>query len=335
MARQASEIRPAIPYVHLEAFEDALDAIDLEVSVDGEVVDTEGLENVKLPRDRFLDARYRLAIAPDILSRAVERGVLSAGLSEGAVSLICFATSVTLKQTELVYPGRVDGKVQLTTVSDTASVPHEIALDPSTNPRLFHDVSSGFRVSYGLVLGRDIDTTDPLTPKWKGTWLAHRARRLEVVRERTGSYEIHELTPERRQAFGLEGRPLFYLHQADDAISPLLARYLDEVLEIYVDADVLPLLRSERPGAATRFVASQIARDVHVMVLELGALDDDVESADAGSVFAVALSRLRGRAKSPDLAEIRSWIERDPGHLSAWVQAKMQQIDAAEALLAS
>jgi hypothetical protein len=110
---------------------------------------------------------------------------------------------------------------------------------------------------------------------------------------------------------------------------------LDEFVEIYVDEDVLPLLRSERPGAATRYVASQVAGQLYATVLEVGARDLGDGDVQAGCLFGKALAFLSRPGDAPSGAEIRTWVESDPGRLSAWVQSRIDQVSAAEALLAS
>lgn len=337
MARQASELRPAVPFLGLEPFEDALEGVRLAVIGDDVHVDPGETRTIRLEREAFLEAQYALRIDTQRVARSVERGLRGMGLPVDTVGLLGFATSVTLKRTELIHPRRVDGRVLLEPIVGRDSLPDEIPIDVGANPRLFHDVSGSVQFTYGFVLIRDVDAADALTPRWKGTWLARRWERVRVERIRRGSYEIHELTDARRARFGLVGRPLFYVRQVDDALSPLTAKHLDEVIEIYVDGDVLPLLRAERPGAATRYVASQIASQVYVTVLELAARDpdDDEDEPARGTVYATALRHLAGRQEKPELEDLRQWVESDPGRLSAWVQARIDQVGSAEALLAS
>jgi hypothetical protein len=337
MARQASELRPAVPFLGLAPFEDALEGIRLAVTVNDTSVDQGDTRTIQLDRDAFLDARYAFVVDRDRIARSVERGLRNMRLPDDSVGLLAFATSVTLKQTQPLYPGRDDGRVLLQAIDGPESLPDQIPIPVAANPKLFHDVSGSIQFTYGFVLIRDVDPADALTPRWRGTWLARGWERVRAKRVRTGSYEIHELTEARRRQFGLVGRPLYYVRQVDDAQSPLDARYLDEVIEIFVDDDVLPLLRSERPGAATRYVASQIASQVYVSVLELAVRDlgDDEPEPAHGSVFATALRHLAGRGHKPGLDELRQWVESDPGRLPAWVQARIDQVGAAEVLLAS
>ncbi len=194
MARQASELRPAVPLSGLQPFEDALEGIRLAVEVNGVEVDRPETRTIQLERDAFLNARYVFHLDQERIARSVERGLRGTGLPEDSVGLLGFATSVTLKQTELLYPTRGDGRVLLEPIVGVDSLPDEIRVDAAANSRLFHDISGSVQFTYGFVLVRDVDPADALTPKWKGTWLARHWERIRVKHVRTGSYEIHELT---------------------------------------------------------------------------------------------------------------------------------------------
>ena len=330
MTRQASEIRLAVPYLGLADLEDALDLVSLEVTVEGEVISDFEARDHRLRRDAFLTAEYRLLAHSHELRSRVARAAADAGIDVEAISFLCYAIAPTLKQTRLLMPSQDDGRVPLTPVSGQPG--DELRIDAEGASHLFRDVA-GFQVTYGFVLNRYEDASDPLHPRYKATWLARRTQRVGVASTPRASYELHPLTPDLRRVFELDGRPLFYVKQSEEAVSPLFTRDLHDVIEIYVDDDILPRLQATRPGAATRYIAAQIASQVYTTVIQLGGADLDSlddEKLDDQSVFARAVRFLGGETA---LEALPYWLASDPGRIDAEVQMKMAAVEQAESLL--
>src|SRR4051794_38995835 len=130
MARsQSSELRPAVPFLHLGEFEKALEGVSFAVSVDGGDLELGETSHHRLTRAEFMGAACRLDIDRGRVARHVAKGLSDLpGLPEDAVSFLCFASSPTLKQTELLHPGAERGKVALRAIGGAEDLPDQILI---------------------------------------------------------------------------------------------------------------------------------------------------------------------------------------------------------------
>jgi hypothetical protein len=254
-------------------------------------------------------------VRPELDTVELETGLESIGLGPAGISLLIFAKSRTLKQTEIILleslstsPGRRES---------------EIAIEPSVNPLLFADVSAGFSLDVALVLAETIPH-EPLKPYLKGTWLGRRTFDVRVERDDALFVPV-PLDDARRRELDLPSGTMSYVRFEPDR-SPLEATDIEELLEFLVDDGVLGHIKQVEQSPEARLVMTQLAAELLTAILMRGVrdLEDDniqlrMEVDGRPSIFDRVVAKVAEGQTGVNAARLAEWSKTDPDRVSALV----------------
>jgi hypothetical protein len=301
-----TERRPVRPFVGLAPFEKALSNVALIFN------GREVAESLTVSPSELLASS--LAVRADLDATEVDAGLESTGLPRDGVSLLIYARSRTLKQTELIV---------LEPLTSAESMDSEIAIDRETNALLFDDVSAGFAVEVAFVLSETV-AHRPLMPYLKGTWLGRRTFEVHVERDDALFVPV-PLDDARRKELDLPMGTMSYVRFEPDR-SPLEATDIEELLEFLVDDVVLAHLKPVEQSPEARLVMTQLAAELLTAILLRGARDLDDESVQLRivedgrpSIFDRVLSKVAEGSPGVNGERIAEWSKSDPDRVSALV----------------
>ena len=302
-----TERRPVRPFRGLAPFQRAFSGVAFVF--DGH---EEEAESVTISPSKLLSSS--LSVRADLDSAELEAGLSALGLSREAVSLLIYARSRTLKQTEVIA---------LEPLAFSNGRGSEISIDRDSNPLLFDDVSGGFSVEVALVLSETLPHR-PLAPYLKGTWLGRRTFGVHVERDDAFFVPV-PLDDARRRELDLPTGTMSYVRFEPDR-SPLDTTDIEELLEFLVDDRVLSHLKPVEQEPEGRLVMTQLAAELLTAILLRGARDLDDENVqlriDADgrpSIFDRVLSKVAEGQPGVSGERIAEWSKTDPDRVSALV----------------
>jgi hypothetical protein len=302
-----TERRPVRPFRGLASFQRALSKIVF--SADSQEVE----ESVTLSSNDLLTSSFSIRLDFDRVE--LETGLESVPLVPEAISLLIFAKSRTLKQTEIILLESLS-----TSLERSGS---EIAIETSSNPLLFGDVSAGFSVDVALVLAEAIPH-EPLKPYLKGTWLGRRKFDVHVERDDALFVPV-PLDDVRRRELSLPPGTMSYVPFEVDR-SPLEATDIEELLEFLVDDGVLGHIKHVEQSPEARLVMTQLAAELLTAILMRGVrdLEDDsiqlrIETDGRPSIFDRVVAKVAEGQSGVDADRLAEWSKTDPDRVSALV----------------
>jgi len=265
-------------------------------------------DNEKLKRSVFADVQTQFADCP------------------GVVHLVVSVRNARLKMTDLVLDQPLVGRESI----PFAVSLHEVGPD-KVQPRPLQTPGDGCRVVVELLLGRDLEPAErtPLRAWRKGSWLA----RVEFGITTSGAFSgprPRPLTEVVRQQLGISDQTVHFADVFATGEQLLTAGAFDDILDFYVDEDVLGQVRDHpQAGWSMRLQRGWILQVIQAYLLAVSQsesfqeFDPETEPWD-GSILRAVLDKVSGTEAIPTPTDALELLRYQPGRFLAELEDRAE-----------
>lgn len=253
----------------------------------------------------------------------------------GAVRLVVSLHNSRLKMTDVVFDRAI---------TDPGSIPlaidlHEVG-EAKVRPRPLQTPGDGCRVVVELLLGRDLTERRPLRAWRKGSWLA----RVNFAISTSGAFSgprPRPLTEAVRNEYALSPRTVHFSHVFASGETVLAAEAFDDVMNFYVDEDLLDRVR-EHPfaGWSHRLQRGWILNAIgtYLLVAVRNEFFDDFDPTTepwSGSIMRAILDKVSGTEAVPTPTAALTLLQEDPGRFLAELEDRAELRDLEHLMIPS
>lgn len=250
----SSEKRVIRPYKDISLFQELLDRWSLRIGPQ----EAMGGQNLTVPSASFRADPVIIRTAADAEAAADAVGQLreaasALGLQPAQLEVVVLASNPYLRIVDVVHRR---------SLADDASLPEALTLKAADGVRALRTPSGGCDITAYICLADELEPA-PLRPHRRGTWLGRVQFNLRTELGELG-FTPRPLTPEVRSRHGLDQDAVRLVVVDDES---LLGDQTDDIVELYVDEELLGHLSMAADSPASRALQRQLFVDVVVAIV--------------------------------------------------------------------